>query len=492
MRRVLHIAGRVGATIVISMAAGVLLALIKPDRAITLLIYLPGIVVADALFGVWCGLLAVLLSVAGSAGYRILYLPQHVQLGPYARYQTWEEEIILLLVGLFVVVLIELGRQSSERAASVQQQLMAIMENVSDAVVVFGSDLRVRSLNRAALTMLNRPGETVVGETADSLKRRFTLVRTGASGPDTRTLAEASRGGVAQHEEGTILDVGQQRTIEVIAHSIPWMGRRREVEGVVVVISDLTATKELQVRLLESARQLAVGQMFSGLSHDFNHSLDIIRRSLAVLEMHENAPTEERRRYRDMIDRAAVEGSQIVRRLRDYMAGGAGVQTEVNLARVAQEALELTRPLWRTRALLEVRAELEPVPAVLGNAQDLQRVLVNLIFNAIEALGAKAGWIRVHTEAAGDRVRAWVEDNGPGIAPEQQARVFDPYYTTKPQGMGLGLFGAGQIARAHGGTLTVSSRLGEGARFTLELPRLHTAGGEAARGPASGSPSAAA
>jgi signal transduction histidine kinase len=458
------------AAVGISLAATGVLILVTPDRAITLLIYLPGIVIVDALFGGWGGVTAVLLSVAGSAGYRIMFLPNHVQLGPYAMYQSWEEEIILLLVGLFVVVLMEQRRQSGLRAVSVEQQLAAVGENVSDAVLVFGTDLRVRSMNRAAHTLLNRPGETVVGETAESLRRRFHFERPpGETGPDT--LAEVCAQGKALHEAGVILDVTQQRRIDVMIHTIPWCDRGKKVGGTVSIITDLTAIKTLQMRLLDSARQAEAGQMFSGLSHDFNHSLDIIRRSLAVLEMHENAPAAERRRYRDMIDRAAVEGGQIVRRLRDYVAGGVGKSMAVDLAEVGRAALQLTRPLWRSRPGIEMVEELAPVPAVQGNLNDLQRVVVNLLFNAIEAIGAQPGRIVLHTEADGEQVRVWVEDNGPGIAPEQQERLFQPYFTTKPNGMGLGLFAAAQIAAAHGGSLRVVSRAGERTRFTLELPR---------------------
>lgn len=463
--------GTILAAVGIALAGTGVLYLVTPDRAITLLVYLPGIVIVETLFGFWAGVATVLLSVAGSASYRIMFLPRHVQLGPYAMYQSWEEEVILLLVGLLVVVLLEQRRQSSGRAVSVERQLAAVLENVSDAVIVFGRDLRVRSANRAALTMLNRPGETLVGETAESLRRRFDFERRGGdAGPGS--LAEVCARGEAVHEQGVILDVSQQRRIEVMIHTVPWCDRGGRVGGVVSVMADLTAIKALQMRLLDSARQAEAGQMFSGLSHDFNHSLDIIRRSLAVLELHENASAADRRRYREMIDRAAIEGSQIVRRLRDYLAGGPGEPQPVDLAEVARDALGLTRPLWRSRSGLEVRAELAPVPAVSGNRSDLQRVVVNLLFNAIEAIGAQPGVITVHAEAEAGQVRLWVEDNGPGIAPEQQERLFQPYYTTKPNGLGLGLFSATQIATQHGGSLRVESQPGVRTRFTLTLPRM--------------------
>lgn len=455
----------------LSLASTLLLVGLQPDRSVTLLVCLPGIVIVEALFGGWAGVAAVLLSVAASAAYRVWFLPSQLPLRAPSPLETFEEELILLAVGLFIVALMEMRRRSGQREQSGARQLAAVLANVGDAVVVFGRDFRVASMNAAAHALFDRPGETLVGQRADDLAQRFQFTPdVPPPAPAPASLEAASRTGVAVHQQGAILDVSRNRQIQVLIHALPWRTVGGEVEGSVVVIKDLTATRDLQLRLMESARQASVGKMFSGLSHDFNHVLDIVRRALAVLELHEDAPAEERRRYRAMIDRAAADGGQIVRRLRDYLAGG-GIRGRVDLTEVALEAIELTHPLWRGRAGLEVVADLEPVPGVEGQRNDLQRVLVNLLFNAIEAIGAASGRIVVHTEADDRHVRAWVEDNGPGIAPDVVARLFQAYVTTKPHGMGLGLFGAADIARDHGGTLRAASQPGRATRFTLELPR---------------------
>ncbi|HUX66707.1 MAG TPA: ATP-binding protein [Terriglobales bacterium] len=455
----------------LSFAATALLIYLQPDRAITLLIYLPGITVVEALFGVWGGMAAVLLSVAGSALYRLWYFPSQVQHGIPGFYATWEEEMILLVVGMFVVALMELRRRSGLRAATGAQQMAALLENVADAVVIFDRTLRVVSVNPAARALLERPDQGLVGEHVDALLQRFHFVSEQGEPP---SLQEATRAGVVVRAEGTIVEVDSKREIHVLVSAAPLRNARNQIEGSLVLLTDITALKELQRRTLDNARHLAIAQMVSGLSHDFNHVLDIVRRGLAVLELQEDAPAAERRKYREMIDRAAVDGSQIVRRLRDYLAGGVGAMGPVDLAAVAHEAVELTRPLWRARAGLEVVEDLQPAPPVHGSANDLRRILINLIFNAIEALGTMPGRIQVHTgprPGAGPAwAVAWVEDTGPGIAPEAQRKLFQPYYTTKPHGMGMGLFGAQKIALAHGGTLRLVSEPGTGTRFLLELP----------------------
>lgn len=467
----------------IALAATAALVAFQPDRAITLLIYLPGIALVDALFGLWPGVAAVVLSVAGSALYRIWFFPSQVQHNVPTLYATWEEELILLVVGLVVVLLMEMRRRSGFHAATGAQQLRTLVENVGDAVLVFDRGMRLVSANPAARTLFHNPGGELVGEHLDRLCERFNFVS--AQGEPAR-LEEDTRAGIAVRAEGTLLDIEAQREIQVLVSATPLRDGNKQIAGSLVLLTDITALKELQRRTLDTARHLAIAQMAGGLSHDFNHVLDIVRRGLAVLDLQENAPAAERRKYREMIDRAAVDGSQIVRRLRDYLAGGGGMLEAVDLAAVAHEAIELTRPLWRARAGLELVEDLQPVAPVQGSASDLRRVMINLIFNAIEAVGSVPGRIVVHT---GPRpgpqpgVWAWVEDSGPGVAPEARPQIFEPYFTTKPHGMGMGLFGAQKIALAHSGVLRLVTEPGIGTRFLLELPVLDVPAAPAAQDP---------
>ncbi|MGH9519975.1 MAG: two-component system sensor histidine kinase NtrB [Terriglobales bacterium] len=473
--RPLRICVQVLAAAAISLAATAIILLIKPDRYVTLLVFLPGIAIVEALFGVAGGIAAVLLSVAGSAYIRMQFLRNPMG-APAGFYATWKEEMVLLLVGFFVVALMEMRRRSGERAASGAHQMAALLKYVADAVVIFDRHLRVVSLNPAAVAMLDRPGESVIGRSVDQLRQCFGFEP--ESGIEPPLFEEVLRSGVARQEPGTIVDFAHNRRIEVLTSVAPLRNGQGEIDGALVMLTDVTRLRALQTRTLDDARHRAVSQMASGLTHDFNHVLDIVRRAVAVLDLQDDASPEDRRKYRRMIDSATLDGSALVRQLRNYLADGAGPAAAVDLRDIAHGAVELTRPIWRDQPGLEVIEDLHPVPPVQGNANDLRRLLTNLIFNAVEALAplpAAGGRITVHTEAtqpaAGQpgAVVAWIEDTGSGIAPERQIRIFTPYFTTKPQGLGMGLFGAQKIALAHGGSLRFTSSA-RGTRFTLSLP----------------------
>jgi signal transduction histidine kinase len=134
-----------------------------------------------------------------------------------------------------------------------------------------------------------------------------------------------------------------------------------------------------------------------------------------------------------------------------------------------EEAVELTRPMWQERPV-EVERLLEPCGSVHGNKADLLRMFTNLIINSLQAM-PKGGKLSLGCAAEGDSVHVWVRDTGEGISPEVRKRIFNPYFTTKAAGTGLGLSGAQKIMLELGGDISFSSEPGRGTQFDLRFPR---------------------
>ena len=134
-----------------------------------------------------------------------------------------------------------------------------------------------------------------------------------------------------------------------------------------------------------------------------------------------------------------------------------------------RQAIDLTEPLWRKHPEIRFVSELPAMGAVRANSSDLQRVFTNLIINAIQAM-PEGGTLRLEAETRDGSVVVRVSDTGVGIAPENQKRIFMPYFTTKAQGTGLGLSTAQRTVLAQGGKIEFTSRPGEGTTFTVTLP----------------------
>jgi two-component system sensor histidine kinase AtoS len=262
--------------------------------------------------------------------------------------------------------------------------------------------------------------------------------------------------------------VGEQ-PIEAIVSANAIHGPAGEILGALVVVRDITEISMLHRRMEDSDRHLAVGQMAAGMAHDFNNVLDTISQSAALLDLKRDSPAADRQVYVNMILNAVRRGSEMIGRVREYIRGGTGEPSDVDVRAVLDESLDLTRPLWQKYQQLSVRRELEPVPPVRANAADLRRVFTNLIINALQAMPG-GGTLTAHCEARNHRVVAWIEDTGLGITADRQKKIFSPYYTTKAGGTGLGLSGSQKIVLAHGGQISFQSEPGKGTRFTVELP----------------------
>jgi len=229
-----------------------------------------------------------------------------------------------------------------------------------------------------------------------------------------------------------------------------------------------------QAQLVRGETLRALGELASGAAHHLNNLLAVVLGRTQILLGRVEAP--EIRRALKIVERAALDGAEVVRGLRVFSRARPTPTAEsVDLNAIAGEVLELTRPRWRDEphvrgVTIDAVLEPGPIPNVAGDASALREVLVNLILNAIDAM-PNGGSITVRTWAAEERVHCSVSDAGVGMSAAVQRRVFEPFFTTKGvNSTGLGLSVNHGIIRRHGGDLTIDSTEGRGTTVTFALP----------------------
>lgn len=433
------------------------------------MLFLPGIVLVQRLWGVRPAVLATILSTLGS----LLLMGQDPQVAE--KVHIWANLLLLPGIASSLIYLMETRKRHQQVEHARGVELSVLLESMPEAVFIFSMGGRVLEANRA--------GEVLCGCTAQELRGmrvRELAGRVGAeqeSGPieyEKLAVTRALRGEPVRDEPRTLRNPVDGSTMRTLLSANPMRDAEGRLLGAVLVVRDVTEVTELHRRIADTERHLAIGQMAAGIAHDFNNVLDTISQATAVMELRRDSP-EHNENYLRMIQNAVRRGAEIITRVREYIRGGAGEQRPVDLRLVLEEALELTHPLWRELPSVKVRRELEAVPAVRGNAADLRRVFSNLLINSIQAM-PEGGEIVVRCqESNGNRVMASVSDTGPGIPLNLQKKIFLPYFTTKPRGTGLGLSGAQRIVQAAGGTIRFVSEPGKGTTFTVELPRAEQA-----------------
>jgi signal transduction histidine kinase len=237
-------------------------------------------------------------------------------------------------------------------------------------------------------------------------------------------------------------------------------------------MEDLRTT---QTRVVEGETLRAMGQMASGMAHHVNNLLAVISGRTQLLLV--RAPAPEMRRPLEIIQRATFDAAEVVRRVLGFASmQPAPEAAPVDFNEVVREVVELTRPRWRDEAqmhalTIDVQLELGDIARVAGEAPALREVVMNLIFNAIDALPT-GGTIRIATWGADTWIFCAVADDGMGMNDEVRRRALEPFFTTKgPQGTGLGLSVAHSIVQRHRGELSLRPNDPRGTVITLRLPQ---------------------
>lgn len=236
--------------------------------------------------------------------------------------------------------------------------------------------------------------------------------------------------------------------------------------------------RDKQAALNRALQLAAAGEMSSGLAHELNQPLAALSNYLGACQLLVRAPQPEDRRplLDETLDKALAEArraSEIVHRLRDFFRTGSTRPESVSVVRIVQDAVNWIRPRTDPSGIrLSLRLDPE-LPEVFADPLQIETVLQNLLANAVDALvdgAAAARDIEVSAESGRNGVEISVQDSGAGIAPEVALRLFEPFNTSKADGMGLGLAISRSLVQANGGELSAEPGRGRGARFVLKLP----------------------
>ncbi len=231
--------------------------------------------------------------------------------------------------------------------------------------------------------------------------------------------------------------------------------------------------QDSQSQRFQKTKLNAIEQLAAGIAHEIHNPLAIISGKAQVLLM-QKGPKRLEQNVQDALNaivKQTQKAADITRKLLMYSQGGRGPQDWISLEKVLDETLALLA-YQASLDQIEITKTLDPdLPRYYANIQEIREVFLNLLLNAVEAVGTR-GKIQVELRCRRDEefIEILCADTGKGIPEEHLDRVFNPFYTTRHEAVGLGLFVTKQIVHRYGGAIRVESQVGEGSLFIIQLP----------------------
>jgi PAS domain S-box-containing protein len=342
----------------------------------------------------------------------------------------------------------EIGRRRSE-----ETKLRLLLEMAPFGVMTVGSDGRIVLANRALERMLEYGAGDLWGRSAADILPASLLDGANATSVQAQAVAHS----------------GIEAPVEASVTPVVLEGERVTM----VTVVDLRERQRIEGQLRQAEKLSAVGQLAAGVAHEINNPLTVIL-GFAQGMQRRTGPTDPNRNPLAAIVRETARCRELVQSLLNFSRAGGNEAVAIDVNAAVGVATGLVAGHARLRCG-EIRQDLGPqLPPILGNRNELEQALVNLLKNALDALDG-SGTVTVSTRRTDLDGRPAVEiavvDTGTGMSPETQARIFEPFFTTKEvgRGTGLGLALVFEMVSRHKGTIDVASKLGEGSTFRVQL-----------------------
>ncbi len=346
-----------------------------------------------------------------------------------------------------------------------QSLLTNILESARESIYALDTQGRLKWCNSATLQGLGYKREELIG------RHLLEVVYESDRELVNDKLADALRGQPQTCEFRYFSRDGKLRYTRVDQSPLVVDGR---TTGVLGIARDITEQKEERERAARADKLRALGQLASGVAHDFNNSLAAILGRAQLLHRQTTDPAMVRNV--EIIQTAAQDAAATVRRIQTFARKSSAKEFEhVEVRGLLADAIEITRTRWYNEARLrglnyEVKLVAESDLPANGSASELREVFVNLIVNAVDAM-PRGGSLTISCAIRNDHLTLYFTDNGVGMPEDVREKVFEPFFSTKgAQGTGLGLSVSYSIIERHGGSIKVESEPGQGTTFIITLP----------------------
>ncbi len=346
--------------------------------------------------------------------------------------------------------------------ASENELMEVVLDSLVDGILVVDLDYKLINFNRAADKLIcfkvNEPSDCIIWDVVeDSDIAEFIK----------NVLKKGER---VTEEEFTLKYSG---TIRTICFDIMPLVKKGSIQGTVIIVSDITERKRKEARLRRAESLASLTTLAAGVAHEIKNPLGSIGIHIQLmqksLKLHKSLTAETAGKYLDIINEEIERLNEIIV---DFLFAVRPMNTNLELAHINSVVSDLLNfvKYELKNSNIDIHTDLDPnIPKIYMDEKFVKQAILNIIKNA-EAAMPQGGILTVKTSEGDGSVHLQIRDTGVGISEENMGKIFEPYFTTKQFGSGLGLTVVYKIIKEHGGEILLESREGEGTTFTINFP----------------------
>lgn len=368
-------------------------------------------------------------------------------------------------------------RQTEEALKAEKERLRVTLQSIGDGVITTDTEGKITLINKIAEKLTGWAEREVIGKPVTEV---FRIVDGFSRKPCKNLVREVIKSGKILNQADNTILLSKDNTEHIIAQSsAPIEANKNEIIGAALVFSDITEKQKMEQELLKVQKLESLGILAGGIAHDFNNFLTAIIANLSLAKIYSN-PNDKIFLELEEMEKAALKAKDLTMQLLTFSKGGKPLKRAVSLSALVKDSA-----LFALRGS-DVRCEFsfaKDLWLIEADEAQIGQVINNLVLNADQAM-PEGGVIQILAQnsilknnnrlslKAGQYVRLSIQDKGVGIPKDHLVKIFDPYFTTKQKGSGLGLAVAYSIINKHNGAIEVESELGMGTIFNVYLPSL--------------------
>ena len=384
-------------------------------------------------------------------------------------------------------MLSEIGERKRAEAelAAEKERLITTLRSIGDGVIATDSDSRI--------VLMNRVAEELTGYKQEETSRKFLyevfkVLEADTGQPFTQLLERVVASGTQPEFTEELVLVGKDGKERHIAHSsAPIYDPDGHINGIVIAFRDISEKRRAEEERTKAHKLESIGLLAGGIAHDYNNLLTAILGNLSLAQMSVSENPMEVPALLNEVEGASLRAKALTHQLLTFAKGGAPIKQKASLTEMVKDSAEFVMRGSNSKCEFDLAPDTMPSEVDLGQ---ISQVVQNIVINADQAMPV-GGKIVIRSENVnfierqknlplrpGRYIKISITDNGPGIPKEILDRIFEPYFTTKEMGSGLGLTTSFAIVKKHDGYLNVESTPGKGTSFSIYLPAAEAENGQ--------------